>query len=373
MFCTMTREYVSDLVLKEFGFGFYDGISGLVTQPLDGAKKEGFSGFAKGFGKGIGGLVLKPAAGESPLARRLLFYLVLTGSSAIWGLPGYTFKGLYKELVKRLGSSVQNYIIAARVAQGYEDLKVSAPEERYDIVARWQALHAEAASKQSKPTSFQSSAGEANSSGQLGSAAAASFSTGESEDKVFDDAIKESVAATSTGNPEEDEWIARAIKASVSELRRSTKEENGEKAMQRAIDASLAEASRPRSETQAHPSAQDSHKARSDEDHKSAMQQSLSAQSEPQPYGHGGTDDAQVDTDDDENVKQALEQSKQDSCKDRADSIDADLSKALADSLRGSTEADLARSKADEEERIVLEYVKRQSALEEQHRKNAGT
>jgi hypothetical protein len=49
---------------REFGFGFYDGISGLVTQPLRGAQKEGGVGLLKGIGKGIGGLVLKPAAGK---------------------------------------------------------------------------------------------------------------------------------------------------------------------------------------------------------------------------------------------------------------------------------------------------------------------
>jgi hypothetical protein len=49
---------------KEFGLGFYDGISGLVTQPLRGAQKEGGMGFLKGLGKGFGGLVLKPAAGK---------------------------------------------------------------------------------------------------------------------------------------------------------------------------------------------------------------------------------------------------------------------------------------------------------------------
>ena len=35
-----------------------------MTQPLDGAKKEGIAGFVKGFGKGIGGVVLKPHAGK---------------------------------------------------------------------------------------------------------------------------------------------------------------------------------------------------------------------------------------------------------------------------------------------------------------------
>ena len=51
-------------VKKEFGYGFYDGISGLVTQPLRG-RKDGASGVIKGFGKGIGGLILKPGAGKS--------------------------------------------------------------------------------------------------------------------------------------------------------------------------------------------------------------------------------------------------------------------------------------------------------------------
>jgi hypothetical protein len=49
---------------KELGLGFYDGVSGLVTQPYKGAQKEGGQGFIKGMGKGIGGLILKPAAGR---------------------------------------------------------------------------------------------------------------------------------------------------------------------------------------------------------------------------------------------------------------------------------------------------------------------
>ena len=49
---------------KEFGLGLYDGISGLVTQPLKGAEKEGGIGFVKGFGKGVSGIIMKPAAGK---------------------------------------------------------------------------------------------------------------------------------------------------------------------------------------------------------------------------------------------------------------------------------------------------------------------
>ena len=32
---------------------------------MEGAKKEGMTGFLKGFAKGIGGVVLKPGAGKS--------------------------------------------------------------------------------------------------------------------------------------------------------------------------------------------------------------------------------------------------------------------------------------------------------------------
>lgn len=52
---------------KELGLGFFDGITGLVTQPIRGAGKDGASGFVKGIGKGIGGLIAKPAAGRQHL------------------------------------------------------------------------------------------------------------------------------------------------------------------------------------------------------------------------------------------------------------------------------------------------------------------
>ncbi|MBE3111859.1 MAG: hypothetical protein IMZ46_15365 [Acidobacteria bacterium] len=49
---------------REFGFGMYDGLSGLVTQPLRGAAKEGGVGLVKGFGRGIGGAFTKPFGGK---------------------------------------------------------------------------------------------------------------------------------------------------------------------------------------------------------------------------------------------------------------------------------------------------------------------
>lgn len=103
---------------KEFGFGMFDGITGLVTQPIRGAEKEGAVGLLKGFGKGIGGLVLKPAA-------------------AIWSLPAYPMQGIHAEIRTLFAQSAQKYIVASRIAQGQDDFDNASPQERDDIEVRW--------------------------------------------------------------------------------------------------------------------------------------------------------------------------------------------------------------------------------------------
>ena len=106
---------------KEFAFGWYDGVTGLVTQPWKGARKDGTNGFLKGLGKGIGGFVAKPGA-------------------ALFGIPGYIMKGVHKEVQKLFGSNVQNYIIASRTAQGYEEWLQSSDAEKQDVIIRWKLI-----------------------------------------------------------------------------------------------------------------------------------------------------------------------------------------------------------------------------------------
>lgn len=45
--------------------------------------------------------------------------------------------GVHKEVRKMFGSSVLNYIITARTAQGFEEAQSATPEERLDILHRW--------------------------------------------------------------------------------------------------------------------------------------------------------------------------------------------------------------------------------------------
>lgn len=100
---------------KEFGYGLFDGITGLVTQPYVGAKKEGTAGFFKGFGKGIAGLYVKPSA-------------------AAFAIPAYAMKGMYKEYTKKFGESTEAYITAARTAEGYEQWGNTTREYRIKVV-----------------------------------------------------------------------------------------------------------------------------------------------------------------------------------------------------------------------------------------------
>ncbi|KAF7889829.1 uncharacterized protein EAF02_002244 [Botrytis sinoallii] len=80
---------------KSFGYGFYDGITGIVTQPMQGAKKDGALGFAKGLAKGTVGLITKPGA-------------------AMFGLMAYPAMGLYKSINDMGLSTAQKRVLEGR-------------------------------------------------------------------------------------------------------------------------------------------------------------------------------------------------------------------------------------------------------------------
>lgn len=123
---------------KEFGFGLFDGITGLVTQPLKGAEKEGSAGLLKGFGKGIGGLILKPAAGKHASAS--MSGTCADNIIAVWALPAYTMAGVHAEIRTMFAQSAHKYIVASRISQGNQDFNDSSNGEREDIEARWHKL-----------------------------------------------------------------------------------------------------------------------------------------------------------------------------------------------------------------------------------------
>lgn len=65
---------------KELGTGLFQGVTGLVTQPVKGAKSKGLKGFATGLGKGLVGVVVKPTVGVVDLVTRTTEGIRNTGS-----------------------------------------------------------------------------------------------------------------------------------------------------------------------------------------------------------------------------------------------------------------------------------------------------
>ncbi|KAH7082174.1 hypothetical protein FB567DRAFT_99881 [Paraphoma chrysanthemicola] len=134
----------------ELVYGVMDGVTGIVTQPIRGAKQRGVIGAARGVGFGIGGFVLKDIA-------------------ALLGPGAYFMKGLDAEYMKRYQPT--NYLRRARIAQGQLELQMlesatrntrvegeKNPNEKRNeleqmVSLRWQALQNAIAEekKQHKP------------------------------------------------------------------------------------------------------------------------------------------------------------------------------------------------------------------------------
>ena len=194
----------------------------------------------------------------------------------------------------------------------------------------------------------------------------------------FEEAIKTAVAATSRGNPEEDALIERAIRASIVELHNASKDGDSADAIQRAIQASVAEAAQVRQVERTNPTADGSDEAGDHEEQlKAALLLSLqdtSKSDHQNVLANADFDDSGIDTDDDENIKAAIQRSKTLSIADPpVDSPkDEDFQKVIELSKKSQEEHDHGISKSKTEEEIVLEYVKKQSLAEEQHKKAAA-
>ena len=194
----------------------------------------------------------------------------------------------------------------------------------------------------------------------------------------FEEAIRTAVAATSRGNPEEDAMIERAIRASVVELHNASPDGDSGEAIQRAIQASVAEAAQARQVERNNPTADGSDGAGDhDEQLKAALLLSLQESSNldhRNALANADFDDSGIDTDDDEIIKAAIQRSKTVPIADPPveSPKDEGFHKVIELSKKSQEEHDQGISTSKTEEEIVLEYVKKQSLAEEQHKKAAA-
>ncbi|KAF2623002.1 glycosyltransferase family 1 protein [Macroventuria anomochaeta] len=424
---------------KQFGFGLYDGITGIVTDPYKGAKKEGSVGFVKGVGRGIFSVPFRVMGGA-------------------WAVPGYAMKGLYQEMIKSKGSGMQDYIIAARISQGYDESITISAQERADIVSKWKivkvnmkrkknpggetmdSLHSLVSDKrkrkedrlnrvnphfkkpEARPTlppamSNHSSYSQASTEPASRSNSSALpawkiqeqermsrvttaqsqqsqqsaidleaqlIAEEEAEHRELEAAIAASVAENSHGNAEEDQLMARAIRASVAELERApadATQQDEEEALKRAMQASIEEAGRSGATEEEQRLLEET------------LRKSLLDTSRRRQHGSDSEWDSS-DTEDDADFQRIMAESKdlahlqqhypQDYQKATggqksgvaaatsgpvdANAEDEELRKALEESEKAERERQANASKEKSEDEIVMEYIKKQSLLEEEHR-----
>lgn len=425
----------------------------------------------KGVGRGIMGVPFKVMGGA-------------------WSVPGYAMKGLYQEMVKSKGQSVQNYIIAARIAQGYDEATTLSQHERDEIVSRWNfvkvsikkkrnpgaeqmdSLHTLVEEKrkrrnerwervnahfkkpQGRPN-FQQPLSQTSSSSDLAhtqthtssvsapesrqaipewrqrelsiasqrspsdtrpltaqssqsrqselSLEAQLIAEEEAERRELEAAIAASVAESSRGNPEEDRLVASAIRASIAELDRTPPDEataeDDEQLLKRVMTNSLEEAG---------------HSEYTEEEQKvleETLRKSLLETSRKRQHGSDSEWNSDSDTEEDEEYQRIIAESKelahlhahhpqdyanaapgvQQAAQQHAqqqsgvidamgqaiqgnqpsaqiDDEDAELQKVLAESEQAEKERVNELEKQRTEEDIVMEYVRKQSLLEEEHR-----
>jgi hypothetical protein len=290
-------------------------------------------------------------------------------------------QGLNAEVNKMFGRSLQNYITASRVAQGKGDLETATPEEKEDVVVRWNALREELKpfygmkegrrhlhhrnSSKGKALDDSESAISESDAPRTGfwntrhlsfderkklhaqkaalkkqkasgtstprTADSGSLYSLSSEDPEFEQAIRESVKETSRGNPEEDVMVEAAIRASI-------------RAMQeRGIGIPQPDQVQPLPKKDEKDPAifKDPEYQITDEQYQTLVEQALQRSLEGQPPQADGPV-APAEEGDDGELKRAIEASMQDAQKQ--------------DSQRT-------------EEDIVMEYVKKQSLAEEEFRK----
>lgn len=111
---------------KHLAHGLYDGITGLVTQPLRGLRSGGVPGLIHGLATGIGGVVAKPAAGA-------------------FGVPGYLGAGLVKEVERLSGKEGKRRlwevsVRVGRLIEGEREGQLWGDLERVEILRVWKEM-----------------------------------------------------------------------------------------------------------------------------------------------------------------------------------------------------------------------------------------
>lgn len=325
-------------------------------------------------------------------------------------------QGAYMALRNRFAKSVENYISTSRVLQGGEEYDAATPEERADIVARWEGMKVDLKNfyalklkeakdgKEKESRHFDRHEGAAPAQNPDVAPLLSPRSKGESkgrfgadwkrikardlwrrghgdvkvpaggDDEDLERAIRMSVKETSRGDAEDDARVEMAVRASVNQLQ----VEGGPLSPGETV---AREGPSGETAAEADPARGEVDLAITDEEYQELIERAIKQST-------AGVATAP----DDEEFQRALERSRKEAAAAPEEERDAELRRAIEESraapalpprgaggdedeeLRRAIEAS-AREEADRErkakseEEIVLEYVMRQSLREEEYKR----
>lgn len=283
--------------------------------------------------------------------------------------------GIYKQIQKQFGENVGGYMIASRCAQGAIEYEHASPGEREDVIRRWHIVRASLREKQKQTRDsyrnkeivsdlkskglFQLSSierdvlaataeGRRESRGSDESFKSRSQSPSSSRSPSipteYEEAIKKSVNETSKGDPDEDEMIERALRASVLELKAAEAAgEDEERAYDRAIKASIREAERVRIQRE--------------NSQVASLANGNTVQASLKPPGYRP----------ELPPRSAVARASED------DNEDADFQRAIVESMKMHEEAQKRAQAEKSEMDVVMEYMKRQSLAEYEYQQQMKT
>ncbi|KAJ7221581.1 glycosyltransferase family 1 protein [Mycena pura] len=121
--------------LKEGGkglfYGYYDGITGLVREPYEGAKKEGLLGAIKGSLRSFANATVRPAGG-------------------IAGLIAHPVHGLWKSVQSPKAQKQEWQVREVRISDGVEAVQRSTPAQKSSVIQTFKQLKAGTKQRQTR-------------------------------------------------------------------------------------------------------------------------------------------------------------------------------------------------------------------------------
>ncbi|KAJ7700822.1 glycosyltransferase family 1 protein [Mycena rosella] len=186
--------------LKEGGkglfYGYYDGITGLVREPYEGAQKEGFMGAVKGSLRSFANATIRPAGG-------------------IVGLIAHPVRGLWKSAQSPMAQKQEQRQREVRISDGVEAARKSTQTQRSEMVQKFKQLKAGTKERQKKykeiaeAEMYEEPAGSSK-EGESGSMSPQSTSTSSAQQNVSTPPAREQTRAQ-TEEDEEDATFLREL------------------------------------------------------------------------------------------------------------------------------------------------------------------